>query len=362
VAAAATGSFSPLLTGTPTASASTAGAELQPVDPIRTIFAAMGRYPLVGICELHFMQEWHDFITALLFHPDLPDSLTDIVVEFGNAQYQQVADRFILGNEPVARPALAPIWRYQGWDAPVYEQFLRTVRAVNWMRPPSKRIRVLLGTQPYDVPKVKSASDPAFRRFWLDPPDAHYTTAVEQEVIAKGRRALLIAGGGHLLRGIYSDRKILNVATRLAQKYPGTLYVVDGVALRPGKQQDASGERLQAAFASWPRPSLAVLADTWLGAVTRSLDGDRINQLAGRAVNASAARYDRQADAILYLGPGERLTASQADPTIFQYGPYRRQLERLNPIVSQIDGQREDLVAESLKWATAPPGWFAQFG
>jgi hypothetical protein len=341
--------------------ASTGEAELKPLDPIRTIFDAMARFPLVGIAELHFMQEWHDFITALLFHPALPAALTDIVVEFGNAQYQQVADRFILGDEAVSRPALEPIWRYQGWDAPVYEQFFRTVRAVNWMRPASQRIRVLLGAQPFDVPRVRNTSDPAFRKWWLDPPDEHYTSVVEQKVLGQRRRALLIAGGGHLLRGIYSDRKILNVATQLEQRHPGSIYVVDSIALRPGLQQDTAGNRLRTTFAGWPRPSLAVLAGTWLGSVTRSLDGDRINQLSSRAVSAAAARYDRQADAILYLGPGERLTASQADPTLFEHGSYRRELERLNPIVSQIDGQHEDLVAESLKQAKAPPSWFAQF-
>ena len=36
-------------------------------------------------------------------------------------------------------------------------------------------------------------------------------------------------------------------------------------------------------------------------------------------------------------------------------------MERLNPIVSQIDGQPEDLIAESLRQAEAPPYWFSQF-
>ena len=38
----------------------------------------------------------------------------------------------------------------QTWDASVYEQFFRRVRAVNWTLPPSKRIRVLLGDPPLD--------------------------------------------------------------------------------------------------------------------------------------------------------------------------------------------------------------------
>jgi hypothetical protein len=81
-----------------------------------------------------------------------------------------------------------------------------------------------------------------------------------------------------------------------------------------------------------------------------------------RAVSPAAATYGAQANAILYLGAGAVLTASQADPEIFQYGPYRAQLQRLNPIVSRIDGTHEDLIAESLRWAQAGPSWWTQFG
>jgi hypothetical protein len=295
---------------------------------------------------------------ALLFHPALPHALTDIVVEFGNARYQQVADRLILEDLPVAKADLALIWRFQGWDAPVYEQFFRTVRAVNWMRPPERRIRVLLGAPPIDVTRVRSAKDQAFRRWWQDPIDAYYAALVEREVLQRGRRALLLAGGGHLLRGIYADRGVTNVATRLAQRHPGALYVVDTIAVHPGRAQatgfdDATAQRLQATFAGWPRPAIAPIAGTWLAAA--STWGDR-------AISAASARYGRQTDAVLYLGPGEVLTASQTWPEIFEIGRYRAQLARLNPIVSQIDGTHEDLIAESLRWAQAGPSWWTQFG
>jgi hypothetical protein len=343
---------------------SASGRDLKPLEPISAIFDAIKRFPLVGVAELHFLQEWHDFMTRLLLHPALPSTLTDVVVEFGNALYQPIADRFVLGDQPVSRPHLEQIWRYQGWDAPVYEQFFRTVRAVNWMRPAERRIRVLLGAPPMDVPNVHSASDQAFRRWWTTPVDDYYVGLVEREVLGKGRRALLIAGGGHVLRGLQRNDspRHVNAATLLVRRHPGKLFVVDTIALPPGKQKDAAGRRLQATLAGWPRPALASLAGTWLGATTQRLDGGWINNIADRALSPAAARYDAQADAILYLGPGEALTASQPDPQIFETGPYRKQLERLNPIVSQIDGQREDLVAESLKQAKAPPSWFAQFG
>jgi hypothetical protein len=336
----------------------TVGADLVPHPAVPTLLDALRRFPLLGVAELHFLQEWHDVMHALLFHPALPPALTDIVVEFGNAQYQDLADRFILEDQPVAKADLAQIWRFQGWDAPVYEEFLRTVRAVNWMRPRGRRIRVLLGAPPFDVPAVHSANDAAFRRWWQSPIDAYCAVLVEREVLQKGRRALLLAGGGHLMRGINADRNVPNLATRLSRRHPGALFVVDTVAVRPGRPQvtgldDATARRLQAAFVGWPRPSIAPLAGSWLAAE---------QAMADRAITPAAAQYGRQADAILYLGPGSALTASQTWPEIFQAGRYRAQLQRLNPIVSQIDGTHEDLIAESLHWAEAGPSWWTQFG
>jgi hypothetical protein len=340
------------------AAAATGGAALVPQPAIPTLLDALRRFPLVAVAELHFLQEWHDLMHALLFHPALPPSLTDIAVEFGNAQYQDLADRFILDDQPVAKADLAQIWRFQGWDAPVYEEFLRTVRAVNWMRPRERRIRVLLGAPPCDVPAVRSAADAAFRRWWQSPIDAYFAALVEREVLQKGRRALLVAGGGHLGRGINADRNVPNAATRLAQRHPGTLFVVDTIAVHPDRPRvtgfdDATAQRLQAAFAGWPRPSIAPLAGSWLSDT---------QVFADRAITPAAARYGRQADAILYLGPGNVLTASQTWPEIFQTGQYRTQLQRLNPIVSQIDGTHEDLIAESLHWAESGPSWWTQFG
>ncbi|HEY8283286.1 MAG TPA: hypothetical protein VIJ28_02765, partial [Chloroflexota bacterium] len=100
-----------------------AGTDLQPTDAIGGLLRAMDRYPLVALGERHMLQEMHDLITALLFHPSLPGKINDIVVEFGNSAYQDLADRFILHGLPVARTDLEQIWRQIGdpaWNAPIY--------------------------------------------------------------------------------------------------------------------------------------------------------------------------------------------------------------------------------------------------
>jgi hypothetical protein len=187
------------------------GAALVPLEPLSAILSAMVRYPLVGLADRHQLQEEHDFIGALLHHPDLPARINDIVVEFGSAAYQDLADRFLLAGEPVAGAELALIWRQIGdptWNAPVYEQFFRTVRAVNWALPPRRRLRVLLAQPPVTMSQVLARpNDRALAAAFIAPMGEHFAGVVEREVLGKGRRALLIAGGGHLRRGLHAGTR-----------------------------------------------------------------------------------------------------------------------------------------------------------
>jgi hypothetical protein len=344
----------------------TAGGTLVPTDAIVSVLAALDRFPLVALGERHLLQEMHDFLTALLHNPALPGKVTDIVLEFGNALYQDLADRFIMGNQPVARADLTQLWRFTIggnvlWDAPVYEQFFHTVRAVNWMLPPTRRIRVLLGDPPFDHRIARSMADNDYVLSMINARDAHYASVVEQEVLSKGRRALLIAGSNHLLRGLHGNEGAQgpNAASRLVQRDPNALYVIDLLVLPPGPQQDPLLRRAQVAVAGWPRPTVAPLAGTWLGATTQSVE-PWINSGAYLASTPAAVRYGAQADAILYLGPGKVLTASQADPTLYQSGAYRAELQRLSRLYTQA-GVPTDYVADGLAHAQAGPSWFDQY-
>jgi hypothetical protein len=55
------------------------------------------------------------------------------------------------------------------------------------------------------------------------------------------------------------------------------------------------------------------------------------------------------------------LTASQADPTLYQSGAYRAELQRLSRLYTQA-GQATNFVADGLRRAQAGPSWFAQYG
>jgi hypothetical protein len=338
------------------------------MDAMSGILATIDRYPVVALGERHMLQEMHDLITALLFHPDLPGKIDDIVVEFGNSAYQNLADRFVLEGQPVGRAELEQIWRQIGdptWNAPIYEQFFRSVRAINWMRPLGKRMRVLLGQPPVTMDQVLAhPTDRALLNTFAGTPDDQIAAILNHEVLGKGRKALLVAGGGHTMRGLRQDTNPpqgLSAVSQVLQQHPGAVFSIDlyllfpasvprGVSPQNPKGQVMLKQRQQIAahFAPWPRPALAQLAGTWLGA--------QPSDLSYRAL-PTAARYEDQADAILYLGPATAMTASQPDPAIYHWGNYPGQLQRATTIAHE-----GDQLAIGEGWAKAGPDWFALFG
>jgi hypothetical protein len=62
-------------------------------DLAGVVLDAFIRYRLVGIGESHGLQDHHDALQMLLADPRLPEVVDDIVVEFGNARYQDTVDR-----------------------------------------------------------------------------------------------------------------------------------------------------------------------------------------------------------------------------------------------------------------------------
>jgi len=300
------------------------------------IIAAFGQHRLVAIGEIHGQQEHHDALQLLLADPRLPEVVDDIVVEFGNALYQPVMDRFTAGPA-VNNPELQLVWRnttqspVAQWDAPVYEQFYRMVRAVNWTLPQGKQIRVLLGDPPIDWSNVTTGAEAmAFR----SQRDSHMASLVKREVLSKGRRALICYGSTHVVHAPPGARGGGGVAL-IEQQTGERAYVI--VA--------AGHPRLS----SYPRRAVIPCRGTWLESADAA-EFDYFPPICGVPLGALA-------DAVLYLGQVGDQTQSLWNPAIYLDPAYWAELNRRNAITGNIVNLEQQYRQEQpVGWPVTPPG------
>ena len=194
---------------------------------------------------------------------------------------------------------------------------------------------MLLGDPPIDWAQIHSHAD--LQRF-LAVRDRHFAQVIQEQVLAKGRKALVIVGSGHLLRrdplleqgphirfgkgpppgpGPAGEKFFFvvpppmhNLAQLIEKDHPGTMFIVlphDGKG--PG-----SGKIERRYLTSWPVPALAKLGGTPLGAVPASQilgggkffkDGKLVDSPPAEA--ATGPRLEDIADALLYLGRAQTL-------------------------------------------------------
>jgi hypothetical protein len=333
-----------------------------PVDAVDGILAAFSSFPLVALGETHRLQEESDFLTALLHHPAFPDTVDAVVVEFGNALHQPLVDRFVAG-EPVANATLRPVWRdvvgslYGMLDAPMYEQFFRTVRALNRRLPPTKRLRVLLGDPPVDWARATRTEDV---QPWLGRRDEHYAEVVTREVLDRGGRALLVAGASHFFRISEFDPRAGVVVQRLERQQPGTSFVA---LPHCGFAETPEFVALEARLAAWPVESLARLEGTWLGAVdARDVLGAGTVAEWGGFTGRDGQPVERVTledivDAYLYLGPRAALTLSAPNPAIYRGDPaYLAELQERWRLLwgNQLEAERLFAEPGPAYWPTGP--------
>lgn len=328
-------------------------AEPKPGKAVDELIKVFDRFPIVALGEVHWSQTEHEFVHSLIRHPAFADKVNDIVVEFGNGLYQPIMDRYIAG-EMVARTELRQVWRNTAasmratpmtvWDAPIYERFFAVVRAVNQTLPKQKRLRVLLGDPPIDWNAIKSLTD--MKPVMFDR-DGYFVSVIEKEVLGKGRRALLFHGAGHLIRGRRPAPPPTigavpgSVTIDVEKRHPGAVFVV-----MPHQGFGERNEELEKRLASWPKPGLALVKNTWLGDLdaavahpmaktTRILtpDGGSTSGL----ILWEGLKFQDLTDAYLYLGPKDSVIIDGTIPLeVQQDEEYQRELERRR----QLTGRR----------------------
>lgn len=307
------------------------GAQPSRPDLAGAVFGAFQRRRLVAIGEYHGLQEHHDALVTLLTDPRFPELADDVVIEFGNSLHQDVADRFLLDLQPVQNAELRRVWRdntnspLATWDEPVYENFFRVLRAVNWRLPAGRRVRLLLGDPPIDWTKVTTSAQVTALR---NQRDAFAASLVEREVLSKGRRALLCYGASHVLHRSAGQPPPGGVVSLIEQRTGQRVFSLTALTPLAGDPGGTFGR-----LAPYPRGIVIPAVGTWLASVN---SGDVLSPViapgpSGQPVNINCGvPLGSVIDGGLYLGQASDLTMSRPDPALYLDQSYWAELQRRN--------------------------------
>lgn len=287
---------------------------VQPQDANRAIIQAFDTHSIVMFGEVHENKQEYEFLRALVVSPQFADKVDDIVVEFGNSLYQKAVDRYIAG-EDVPIEEVQKAWRNTlalGPISPVYPSLYEAVRQVNRLRAGKHKLRILLGDPYINWDTVRSREDVGP---YLAHRDEFYASVVRDEVLAKHHRALLIEGWGHFRR---SPTGPGYVEKELRTAGASTFVILLGTNAVGGYND------LDKRFDIWKVPALMSLDATWVG------DLPAMPVLTGGTAPAGSnpLKLRDAADALLYLGPRDTLTAVHLPRADLEGTPYGREITR----------------------------------
>jgi hypothetical protein len=303
----------------PARAAATPGSAAAERPAIDGVLEAFEQADIVTLGERPWSQLDSDFRHALIADPRFGRRVDDIVVEFANARYQPLLDRYLLDLADVPPDSLRPIWQDGSepgaWDSPVYAYLIETVRRANRPLPPAERIRVLAGEPPIDWSLVESAAD---LLAW-GARGAHALEVVEREVVAKGRKALMIYGERNFFRRDRGRRTRDNLTTSLEARHPGLhVYVVASVPAR-----SPASAAIDSVLTTAARPVLVRLAGSKIGAWP-----------ATRVFPFGEGTLAESADALIHYGPIDDRLVRPSD-RITRDPAYVREVARRKALVSR---------------------------
>jgi hypothetical protein len=288
-------------------------------DANRAIVAAFGSYRIVALGDYHGSRDLVSFVLSLVRDPALPVAMNDIVIECTSVSMQPLLDRYVAGEDVPAADARR-LWRDQTHPPcgvePFHERLLQLIRRVNQTLPPARRMRVLAGEPPLDWTTLT----PERHRDFMESRETSLAAVLDQQVMAKGRKALVVYGGGHLNHGVKQM-----AMGRFEEKHPGVAFVIApfvGLS-RPGEgcgqPATVDGLSVEARMRSWPVPSIARTKGTWLS------DFDR-NRFTGPIARLTPGVDP--VDAFLYLGPPGLLIREPPSVYAFLDQPFIAELQR----------------------------------
>jgi hypothetical protein len=296
-----------------------------PLEPVPAILDAFQTHQIVAIGDTHGNEQGHAFLLSLIRDSRFAAVVNDIVVEFGSARYQDVADRYVRGDE-LPDDLLRQVWQNAVTptafvDRP-HREILAAVRTVNRSLPRDRQLRVLLGDPPIDWARIRDRKD---HWKWVEMRDSYPAALIRLEVLARQRKALIVYGGGHLQRKQMLSNfemdawQAQTIVSLLEASGPERVFVIWPNSQLADIQPDVT---------SWKAPSLAAIKATVLGAADvgrywgdNPMAATRFAFREGNLVPVPREQWrslpaEDQFDAVLYLGPPSAMTSIQWSPAI----------------------------------------------
>jgi hypothetical protein len=148
----------------------------------KAITDAFKNHSIVMLGELHGNKQEYEVLRSLVESRVFTDEVDDLVLEYGNALYQDVVDRYI-GGEDVPLDEVSNAWRNTtaiGAPSPIYGWLYAAVREANRKR--TRKLRIVLGDVYVNWNRVKDRED-------LGPyvanRDPFYARVVKEQVITE---------------------------------------------------------------------------------------------------------------------------------------------------------------------------------
>jgi hypothetical protein len=306
-------------------------------DAIGELASRFDTHPLIWIGEIHRSRETHGFLQQLLHDPRFICRADAVVVEFGNARLQPVADAYAHGAdvpEDAVRDLLRATAVPLAWNSPVYRAVYDAVRAINVEHRCDHPVRLVFGDPPLDWSRIATAADYAP----FDDRDGHFADVIEREVLAKGGKALVISGQFHALKRSHGESTPGDeekVAAQLIERaHPEAVFTVVAV----------SSPAAATALGLGPPPDFRPVRGLPLGDVDFAMTLPGWPQ--GQAVGATGRiRLAEGVDGVLWLGGNHSEFPS---PAIYLDPDYQAELRRRMRILEAYSGQDFESVLDDL--------------
>jgi hypothetical protein len=169
--------------------------------------------------------------------------------------------------------------------------------------------------------------------------DGHAARVIDQEILAKGKKALVIYGGMHF----YGDHSLRGL---VEADHPSAFFIV---TMYSGFVSKSCIGDFEQATKAWPAPAIALpVRGTTLEQQMRAPGCDVVprnswqlmfhNATEAQIAQAIQENEDRlsgvQGDAMLYLGSAASLTQSPINPSLYLDPDYRKEVNRHEQIIN----------------------------